>query len=237
VVVLALSPWIPALALLFRRSLYADSRRRFLLLWVVFGLVFFSAARNKLPSYVLPLLPALAALAGIALAECKRPRWVLTATAALLVFLGPISAILPKALTAGISRSIVPPFQWIWLLPLLAALAVWTLDAAGQRGAAVALLAAAITAGVVGIELRALPEIDRVASARPLWRAIAPIQERVCVERLHRSLRYGLNYYSVAPLPDCRTEPREVEITQEPGSVPRLVNAMAVPAGFAGVAR
>jgi len=235
VIVAALFPWIPVIALLLRRSLYSDSRRRFLLLWVLFGLLFFSAARNKLPSYVLPLLPALAALAGIALAECKRPRWVLTATAAMLVLLGPIAAILPNALAAGISRSIVPPFHWTWLLPLLAAVAVWSLDAAGQRGAAVALLAAAITAGVVGIELRSLPEIDRVASARPLWRAIAPIQERVCVERLHRSLRYGLNYYSLAPLPDCRTEPREVEITQEPGTAPRLVNAMAVPAGFSGV--
>ena len=237
VIVAALFPWLPTLALLFRRSLYSDSRRRFLLLWVLFGMVFFTAARNKLPSYVLPLLPALAALAGIALAECKRPRWVLTATAAMLVLLGPVGAILPNALAAGISRSIMPPFQWTWLLPALAAVAVWTLDAAGQRCAAAALLTVAITAGVVGIELRVLPEIDRVASARPLWRAIAPIQERVCVERLHRSMRYGLNYYSVAPLPDCRTEPREVEITQEPGSVPRLVNAMAVPAGFAGVER
>ncbi len=59
----------------------------------------------------------------------------------------------------------------------------------------------------------------------------------MCVERLHRSLRYGLNYYSLAPLPDCRAEPREVEITQEPGMAPRLVNAMAVPAGFSGVGR
>jgi 4-amino-4-deoxy-L-arabinose transferase-like glycosyltransferase len=225
------------LALICRRSLYSDSRRWFLLLWVVFGLVFFSASRNKLPSYILPLLPALAVLAGIALAECKRPRWVLVATAALLVLLGPIAAILPTALATGISRSIVPPFQWTWLLPLLAAVAVWSLDAAGQRGAAVALLAAAITAGVVGIELRSLPEIDRVASARPLWRAIAPIHERVCIARLHRSLRYGLNYYSLAPLPDCRTEPRELEITQEPGTAPRLVNAMAVPASFSGVGR
>jgi 4-amino-4-deoxy-L-arabinose transferase-like glycosyltransferase len=234
VILAALFPWIPALALLFRRSLYSDSRRRFLLLWVVFGLVFFSTALNKLPSYILPLLPALAALAGIAVAECKRPRWVLTTTAALLVLLGPIAAILPSALADGISRSTVPPFHWTWLLPIVAAVAVWSLDAAGQRGAAVALLAAAITAGVVGIEQRSLPEIDRLASARPLWRAIAPIHERVCIARLHRSLRYGLNYYSLAPLPDCRTEPREVEITQEPGTAPRLVNAMAVPAGFSG---
>ena len=103
------------------------------------------------------------------------------------------------------------------------------LEAAGQRGAAVALLAAAITAGVVGIQL--VSEIDR-ASARPLWRSIAPIRARVHRD-LHRSLRYGLNYYSLAPLPDCRTEPRGWRL-RKPGRAPRLVNAMAVPAGFPG---
>jgi hypothetical protein len=74
--------------------------------------------------------------------------------------------------------------------------------------------------------------MDRLASARPLWNAVAPMRDRVCVARLHRSLRYGLNYYSVTPLPDCRQEPREIEITQDPGSPPRLVSAIAVPAGL-----
>jgi 4-amino-4-deoxy-L-arabinose transferase-like glycosyltransferase len=230
VLVGALFPWIPALVPIARRSLYSDTRRRFLLAWVLFGLLFFSASRNKLPGYILPLIPALAALAGIALVDAKRSRWVLVATAALLVLLGPIAAILPAALAAGISRSTLPPFHWTWLLPALAAVAVWYLDRAGSRGAAIALLATAITVGAVGIELRAFPEIDRIASARPLWNAIAPIRDRVCVASLHRSLRYGLNYYSVDPLPDCHQEPREIEITQDPGQPPRLVSAIAIPA-------
>jgi 4-amino-4-deoxy-L-arabinose transferase-like glycosyltransferase len=226
----ALFPWIPALVPIARRALYTDSRHRFLLAWVLFGLLFFSASRNKLPGYVLPLVPALAALAGIALADSKRSRWVLVTAAALLVLLGPIAAILPIALAGGISRSILPSFHWTWLLPALAAVAVWYLDRAGSRCAAIALLAAAITAGLVGIELRSFPEIDRVVSARPLWNAVAPIRDRVCIARLHRSLRYGLNYYSVDPLPDCHQQPREIEITQEPGQLPRLVSAVAIPA-------
>lgn len=230
VLVAVLFPWVPGLALLARRSLYSDSRRKFLLLWIVFGFVFFSAAENKLPSYVLPLVPPLAALMGIALAEYRPARWVVVATAALLVFLGPIATVLPQALAAGISRATLPAFHWTWLLPALACGAVWYLDAAAHRGAAVALLAAAVAAGVVAIELRAFPEADRLASARPLWNAVAPIRDRVCIARLHRSLRYGLNYYAVTPLPDCRQEPREVEITQDPGSPPRLVSAIAVPA-------
>jgi 4-amino-4-deoxy-L-arabinose transferase-like glycosyltransferase len=232
VIVAALFPWILGLVLLAGRSLYSNSRRKFLLMWVVFGLVFFSAAQNKLPSYVLPLIPPLAALMGIALSDHKRARWLLVATAAFLVFLGPIAAVLPEALAAGISRSTLPAFHWMWLLPALTCAAVWVLDAFVNRGAALALLAAAITAGAVAIELRSFPEVDRLASARPLWNAVAPIRDRVCIARLHRSLRYGLNYYSVTPLPDCHQEPREIEITQEPGAAPRLVSAIAVPAQF-----
>jgi 4-amino-4-deoxy-L-arabinose transferase-like glycosyltransferase len=232
VIVAALFPWVPVWVLIARRSLYADSRRRFLLLWIIFGLVFFSTSRNKLPAYVLPLVPPLAALAGIAFAEAKRSRWVLVASAALLVTLPPIAQILPDALAGGISRATLPPFHWTWLLPALAAVAVWFVDAAGHRVAAVALLAVAITGAVVSIELRSFPKIDQVASARALWRTVAPIRDRVCIERLHRSLRYGLNYYSVTPLPDCHTEPREVEITQDAGAAPRLVNAVAVPASL-----
>ncbi len=232
VIVGALFPWIPALIPIARRSLYTDTRHRFLLAWVLFGFLFFSASRNKLPGYILPLVPALAALAGITLADAKRSRWVLVTAASLLVLLGPIAAILPTALAAGISRSTLPPFHWTWLLPALAAVAVWYLDRTGSRGAAVALLAAAITAGTVGIELRVLPEVDRAASARPLWNAVAPIRDHVCVAQLHRSLRYSLNYYSVTPLPDCHQQPREIEITQDPGQPPRLVSAVAIPASL-----
>ena len=70
-----LLPWFPLLLLLGRRAAYRDPRRLFLLAWVVFGMVFFTAATNKLPGYLLPLLPAAAALMGLALdASRSRPR-------------------------------------------------------------------------------------------------------------------------------------------------------------------
>jgi 4-amino-4-deoxy-L-arabinose transferase-like glycosyltransferase len=230
VIIGALFPWIPALVPLAERSLYSDTRRRFLLAWALFGLVFFSAARNKLPGYVLPLIPPLAILAGIALADSKRHRWITVSTTALLIFLGPIAGILPAALAAGISRSAPPSFHWTWLLPALICIPIWLLERSGSRGAAIGFAALAITVGAAGIMLRAFPAIDRLATARPLWSAVAPIRDRVCVSSLHRSLRYGLNYYSVTPLPDCHEVPREVEITQTPGEPPRLVSAIAVPA-------
>ena len=68
-----LLPWTPLLALAAKRPAYRDPRRLFLLLWLGFGLVFFSAAANKLPGYVLPLIPAVAVLLGTALDEAESP--------------------------------------------------------------------------------------------------------------------------------------------------------------------
>ena len=53
-----------------------------------------------------------------------------------------------------------------------------------------------------------------MASARPLWSRVQLQRENVCVETLNRALRYGLNYYSVTPLPDCADTPKEYHIRQ-----------------------
>ena len=53
--------------------------QRFLLLWAVLIFVFFSASGSKLPSYILPIFPALALLMGKYLSECRATslRWQL----------------------------------------------------------------------------------------------------------------------------------------------------------------
>ncbi|HJT90320.1 MAG TPA: glycosyltransferase family 39 protein, partial [Bryobacteraceae bacterium] len=71
----AMLPWTPLAALAGgRREAWRDPRRRFLLAWVLFGLLFFSASANKLPGYILPLLPAAAALAALGLSEAGNAR-------------------------------------------------------------------------------------------------------------------------------------------------------------------
>ena len=216
----ALFPWTPALAALFHRGLYADRRRRFLLLWLVFGLVFFSLSVNKLPGYLLPLLPPATALMGIALAEGRLRRWALPLAAALLTLAPPLISVLPMALASGLSRAPWPDFRWYWSAPAILALLVWLLEGRGKRGEAMALIVAGVIAGVLAIEVKTLPEIDRLATIRPLWRKVAPLRDSVCVEDLHRSLRYGLNYYSEVPLPDCSESPREFAVTGK--APPRL---------------
>jgi hypothetical protein len=76
-------------------------------------------------------------------------------------------------------------------------------------------LLAAVVIGFVWFERVALPQIDGAVSARPMWREIAWRRDQVCVEDLHRSWRYGLNYYSGTPLPECAASPRPHRIEQE----------------------
>lgn len=212
VIAAALFPWTALLVLLFRKSLYQDRRCQFLLLWVIFGMIFFSASANKLPGYILPLIPALAALLGIAVGRAVSPA-LLAFCAIPLAALPAIAGLLPHALASGLSRSPWPQPQWWWLLFLLLVPTVWYLT----RAAAIGVIAACMIAGVLWIKFAALPAADREASARPLWREISGRESRVCAGTIGRSWRYGLNYYSVNPLPDCSQSPRPIQVTQLPG--------------------
>lgn len=219
----AVMPWTPLFLLLASRTLYRDARRRFLLFWLVFVLIFFSFSKNKLPGYLLPLAPATAALMGIAIAEAQRARWALPAAGLCLAVIPAALPVLPRALASGISRAPWPAFQWTWLLPPALALGIWQLERQGRRSAALAAMAVAVTVGVTALKVMDLPAIDAAVSSRPLWREISGTRDRVCIAAMHRSWRYGLNYYAVTPLPDCSQSPRPIEVRQAPGQPPRLV--------------
>jgi 4-amino-4-deoxy-L-arabinose transferase-like glycosyltransferase len=216
-------PWAP-LVFLVRRRWWHDPRRRFLIALVLFGLVFFSMAVNKLPGYLLPLIPTIAALMGLGLDEVPDLRpWL--ASCALLLVVYPIAArILPVAVVAGLSRAPRPGFDWTWLLPVGVAIVLWTLPLKPKRLLAVAALAACTAAAIVYLKASALTELNHWASARGLWQQIAGRTADVCVESLPRDWRYGLNFYSEAPLPDCAQERRPLVIRQTPGEVPHLVD-------------
>jgi len=215
VVLVGMLPWTPLVALLFNRRVYQDPRRRFLLMWALFGLVFFSASVNKLPGYLLPLMPALSALVGLAVAEARRVGGVLAACALLVALLPVAGAILPGALLEGLRRSQAVPIQWAAMLPAMVAAALaWRLEARQRRAWAVATVLGVMTAGAVWLKLTAFPAVDRVASARAFWRQAAPQAKELCVETANRGWRYGLNYYSVDPLPDCAGAPSALRIRQ-----------------------
>lgn len=222
VLVGALVPWTPLLIAATRPALYRDRRRLFLLLLLLWGLLFFSAPLNKLPGYLMPLLPIAAALLGIALEQTRRAALVLVPCALLLAAFPVMAPVLPAAVASGLSKAPFPPFQSVWLLPLALAGAVWLLETRNRRMAAVFCIAAGAGAGVVYLKRIAMPEVDRLASSRRLWREIAADAGGVCVENIHRNWRYPLNYYSVTPLPECSAAPRPIHILQVPGHAPRV---------------
>ena len=230
-----LLPWTPLLVLLARRSFYHDPRRAFLLALVLWGVVFFSLSPNKLPGYLLPLLPAIAVLIALALFEAPNPRPLLACCAALLVAFPIAAYVLPYAVESGITHTPWPPFQPVWLLPLAVAALAWSLDSRGRRLAAVFAVAAGASAGMVYLKHQAAPLLDQRASARSLWQRIAPHAADVCVAGLARGFEYSLNYYSVTPLPYCDSQPRRLQVRQNPGgaaflwdsSPPRMVDPLA----------
>jgi 4-amino-4-deoxy-L-arabinose transferase-like glycosyltransferase len=201
VLVAGFFPWSPLLLLLFERHLYKDRRLLFLLAWLVWGFLFFSVSRNKLPGYLLPLMPAAAALLGIAVAQASaasiKLTWVLAATALLFCLIPAILNSLPQALLNGISRA-RPAWPISWIAPaLIAALSAAVLERTQRRAWAITMIGALVLASTVQIIWQVYPRLDLIVSARSSLNSIT------CIEKSNRSRRYGLDYYAGRTLPDC----------------------------------
>jgi len=224
-----LLPWTPLVPLTFRRVFYNDSARLFLLLWTVLWLVFFSRSANKLPSYILPMIPAATVLLGLAIAEVRNAApWL--AVCAFLLIAFPIAApLLPVAVATGLTHAPTPHFQWTWSAPVAIAGLVWALDRSGRRLAAVMTIVVGAAAGTLLMKSIAVHDLDRIASARTLWMELAPRQDTICVDWVPRGMEYSLDYYFVPPLPPCAQSPRLVWLHQLAGQPPVLGAAKPAP--------
>ena len=198
-----LFPWTPLAALLARRKVYDDVRVRLLAAWVVYGLVFFSVARNKLPGYVLPLLPALAIVLAVALEKAPAKQWWLAACAALLIALPAVAAVLPDALLSGLSRAHVS-FKPLGLIFAFAAAGVWWLARRRQTGLAILTVALAAGFGAAYIKDHTFPRLDQTVSVRGFWRSSGASAASACFDSVSRTWQYGLNYYAGRPLAECQ---------------------------------
>jgi 4-amino-4-deoxy-L-arabinose transferase-like glycosyltransferase len=217
VLLLGLLPWTPLLGMLAQRGLFRDRTRAFLGLWVLVVLVLFSISVNKLPGYILPLLPAAAALMALALDEAANARAWLAACGVLIVAFLIAAQVLPGAVLNGLSRAPRPEFRVMWLAAVAVALLAWVLETRGKRVAAVLVVATGAAFGIGALKAVATPELDRNVSARHLWRTIAGQAGEVCVGKVKRDWIYGLNYYSVTPLPDCAKQPKALHLVPGPG--------------------
>jgi 4-amino-4-deoxy-L-arabinose transferase-like glycosyltransferase len=220
-------PWTPLLALI-RRSTFKDAPERVFAAVAVFGLAFFSASTNKLPGYLLPLLPAVCAVLARAVLQTAAPKRTLAFCGALLALIPLAAAALPEALHSGLRHVTWSGVPWFYcaLAAPIAAAAYW-LARRGSTGPALALLALFTSAGWLYIKVSALPVVDQAVSARPLWTRVQANRDDTCVETLNRALRYGLNYYSVTPLPDCAVSPTLYRIRQDARHDVQIVSSAA----------
>jgi 4-amino-4-deoxy-L-arabinose transferase-like glycosyltransferase len=219
ILLLLLYPWFPLLLLFPVRPAH-DRRIRALAATVVLGFVFFSASLNKLPGYLLPLMPAAFVLIGIGLDRAKRPGVLMVGPIALVGLLPYIARIAPAVLAHGF-RSV----KIAWHEPLLwlvaGGIAGGILTLFGARFAfratfATSTAAALAGAGFLWFQIVTFPEFDAAASARPLWLAGHP----QCAPNLTRGLLYGLNYYAEKQLPPC---PPAESHSKEPAVIRRLI--------------
>ncbi len=207
VLLAGLLPWTPVPLLAGWRA-WREERLKIPLWVLLFGFLFFSISRNKLPGYLLPLLPSFCILCGAALERAAAAGRALFWTV-MLASLAPAAAgMLPEALLYGVRRAEWDGLRWEPVAALLpAALLVWRLEARGRRITAAALTAALACAAFWYVRRASAPALDELVSARGLWRRIEPQKDRTCILRLHRTMRYGLAYYAGAPLPDCSARP------------------------------
>jgi 4-amino-4-deoxy-L-arabinose transferase-like glycosyltransferase len=164
--------------------------RRYLLVWCVLVFLFFSVSKSKLPSYILPIFPALALLigermtrmSGKALAWCMVP--VALAGAALAAWSPYVVRLASDEVPVALYEKYVP---WILGCGLVffvgSAMAAWWARS-GRETAAVVLLA---FTGLIGIQL-GISGHDSLAPASGAY-YIAP--------KIQAHLKPGLPFYSI----------------------------------------
>ena len=223
----ALFPWTPALLLPFWdawkrgwRRVTESPERIFLIYWIALPFLFFSLSENKLPGYLLPILPPLTLWMGHAISEHYGQeslgywftRATLAASMVLLLSAPLIALLLPEALASGLGEALaqarlsglvrqilrgpVPMAGWIALVGIVAfsLVLLWrgrTLDGAFAGALGVAWIVLLLTTYLS-------PAINRVASVRTVAQRlesydVAPGQ--LAVFYLHRNQVYGLGFY------------------------------------------
>lgn len=208
VLLAAVFPWTPLFALLAvreaRGSAPKDLRRPFLGAIVIFGFVLFSVTLNKLPGYLLPLVPSLFALLG-ARFEFRRvldlSRWWLVACALLIATIPLLASILPESLSTGrfsaAALKHVGRAEWFYIAAPIIVVFV------ARRSWAGLLLVLCVVSGAIYIKDRAEPVLDRRVSARVLWSRIRPLSDVICDNFADRDWIYGLSFYRGALIPPC----------------------------------
>ena len=211
-VALGFMPWSSALPWLarVRRQDFAEG---FLLIWALFVLLFFSASSSKLPSYILPMFPALALLLARRIEQTScgtliRHLWVpsLFWTLGLGAWFGAESLIAADS-SPQIARELLNGLALAGALFLLAAAVAWRLLRRERKTLAVALVALVHGLGVL-ITLQAHDGYGLQKSSAELVRLIPEARDPALPVFSVRSYDQTLPFYLQRPvtLVDYRDE-------------------------------
>jgi 4-amino-4-deoxy-L-arabinose transferase-like glycosyltransferase len=217
ITILALLPWSAFLIgaaqeamRLWREKTWTNSPGFFLACWAVFPIVFFSFSQSKLPSYILPAVPALALVAAIG-ASRSFPK---SRTNAVILSAGIAVVWIVLAAVFLHAAHKIPFAEMETSIPALAAAALAIAIAvaagilyAGLRGnfrLAVILCCISAVATLQVANTVVLPALDPYLSARShaafFRNDLHP--DRIFTYRLKRSWDYGLAYYFHRELPE-----------------------------------
>ena len=199
VLLLLLFPWFPLLVVAAARwrELWRDEKTRTLFCVVVFGMIFFSRSLNKLPGYILPLIPSICIFMGIGLARLSRPGFALIFPVALLGAFPFALAVVPVAVATRLTAA---PLPWTTLVAwICVALTLGIFLNLVPSNGIVEVVFAFAGVAYLCFQFQVFPAIDRLASARPVWRE----RHLPCAPGDDRGLLYGLSYYSGSIVPPC----------------------------------
>ncbi len=203
VLLAGLFPWTPLFFYLFKRTAPWDQRRRFLGAIVLFGFLFFSLSLNKLPGYLLPLLPP--AFVLLAAQFENKPlvqvsRWWLLPSACLIALVPLLVSVLPASLANGrfsASALHVSRTEWFYIL-----LPIFAIALARRSWAGPILVLSVVLAGIY-LKIETFPAVDHLASPRSLWYEIRGKSEGLCDGGTNREWLYGLEFYRGAEIVPC----------------------------------
>lgn len=230
-----LVPAIPLIVGLFRRPLWRDPHARYFAAWALFGFLFFSASTNKLPGYLLPLLPAFTALLGLALDRMPRAPLLLGSVALLSAVYALAGSVLSEAMSEGLRRTEFHGIPWYWAAPSVAgAVAVFLLEMRRRRTVALMSVLLIATVNVAILKATAFRELGAEASSRDLWERLEPRASEFCIGNSHRAIEYGLRYYSHGRIPLCVDEARPIPLnlrfpSDPAGEAPALEPGARIP--------
>ncbi len=219
----AIFPWTPLLALFHLRHRHWDERKTLLASCFGLGFLLFSASVNKLPGYLLPLLPAAFALFG-ATVDWRRvlesSRWWLLPSALLIGTVPMLAHMLPELLGAG--RVSVPTGWHLARTDVFYILAPLAAVLLARRTWVGVLLVLCLVSGGLFLKIVSFPLLEKSVSARGVWRVIEHSSGSICDGGLNRNWALGLAFYRGAPLPLCQSGKFDMTLQPRGRGVPSL---------------